>query len=95
MPAGTLLTSELHDELKRYCLILDLEGVFAGLSWGDARMVADTVSFDFSMRTAEDAVWHLRDRARKVLGGWEDWNDRGGAVRALNVSAAALEVLGR
>jgi hypothetical protein len=91
VPAGTLLTSELREELQRYCLILDLEGVFAGLSWGDARMVADAVSFDFTTRTTEDAVWHLRNRARKVLGGWEDWDDRTSAVRALNLAAAVLE----
>jgi hypothetical protein len=95
MPADTLLTGELREELQRYCLILDLEGVFARLSWPDAHMVADAVSFDFTMRTTQDAVWHLRNRARKVLGGWEDWDDREGVVRALNVSAAALEVLGR
>jgi hypothetical protein len=94
VPAG-LLTSELREELQRYCLILDLEGVFAGLSWPDAQMVADAVSFDFTMRTTQDAVWHLRNRARKVLGGWEDWDDREGVVRALNASAAALEELVR
>jgi hypothetical protein len=33
----------------------------------------------------------LRSRARKVLGGWEDWDDRTGAARALNLAATVLE----
>jgi hypothetical protein len=51
-------------------------------------MVAEAISFDIG---DEEGVTRLRSRARKVLGGWEDWDGRVGAVRALNLAATVLE----
>jgi hypothetical protein len=43
------------------------EGVFAGLSWADAKQLAAPVSFDMCMR--DDAEAFVRNRARNVLAG--------------------------
>jgi hypothetical protein len=85
LPAGIKSDREIR---QRHCLALHIEGAFAGLSWPDAQMVADAVSFDIG---DDGGVKRLRSRARKVLGGWEDWDDRTSAVRALNLAAAVLE----
>jgi hypothetical protein len=85
LPAGILSDTETR---QRHCSALEIEGVFAGLSWPDAQIVADAVSFD---NGDDDGVKRLRSRARKVLGGWEDWDDRSAAVRALNIAADVLE----
>jgi hypothetical protein len=85
LPVGILSDTETR---QRCCSALEIEGVFAGLSWPDAQMVADAISFDIG---DDGGVKRLRTRARKVLGGWEDWDDRTSAVRALNLAAAVLE----
>jgi hypothetical protein len=85
LPVGIKSTRETR---QRCCSALQIEGVFAGLSWPDAQMVADAVSFDIG---DDGGVKRLRSRARKVLGGWEDWDDRASAVRALNLAPTVLE----
>jgi hypothetical protein len=85
----SLTTGSVHRQLLRE--LLDESGVFEGLSWPDAQMVADAVSVDVGRR---DGVEVLRSRARKVLGGYEDWDDRAGVVGALNAAADVLEGIG-
>jgi hypothetical protein len=85
LPVGIKADRETR---QRHCLALHIEGAFSGLSWPDAQMVADAVSFDIG---DDGGVKRLRSRARKVLGGWEDWDDRTSAVRALNLAATVLE----
>ena len=82
----SLTTGYVHRQLLRE--LLDESGVFEGLSWPDAQMVADAISADLGRHNGDGV---LRSRARKVLGGYEDWDDRAGVVRALNAAAEVLE----
>ncbi len=79
--------------LRDYCAALRVEGVFAGLSWRDAKQVAAAIVSDVMHR--DDPAAALRRRARHVLAGdageW-GWCARGGAARALNIAAAVLGI---
>jgi hypothetical protein len=75
------------DTRRRLCDLLRETGVFARLSWPDAQMVADAVTADIGR---DDGVEVLRNRARKVLDGYEDWDDRNATARALTIAADVL-----
>ena len=81
---------ELTAAMQDYCGLLDAEGCFAGLVWGDAKAVAAAVAFDAITR--DDAADFMRRRARSVLAGTDNmpWENREGAARALNIAAAVL-----
>lgn len=68
--------------------LLQLERVFAGLTWPDARLVAAAIAFDavMSPRPARS----LRTRAECVLDGWPATADQASVARALNTAAAAV-----
>lgn len=70
---------------------LDAAGLFEGLSWPDAALVADAVTADAG-RT--DGVETMRHRARTVAVGRETWDDRASVVWALTVAAGVLEMFG-
>jgi hypothetical protein len=80
------------DTRHRLCDLLHETGVFAGLSWPDAQLVADAVSADI---IRGDAVEVLRNRASAVSGGRESWDDRNAAACALNIAATAVETFVR
>jgi hypothetical protein len=90
LPAAILHTEGFTPILQDYCTLLHAEGAFAGLSWTDAKNIAAAVSLDIT--SCEDAERFIRRRARSVLGSRDgmEWDDRDGAVRALNIAATVL-----
>jgi hypothetical protein len=88
----SLTTGSVQRQLLRE--LLDESGVFEGLSWPDAHVVADAISADLGRHNG-DGVEALRNRARTVAFGRETWDDRLAVVWALSASADVLEQLGR
>lgn len=69
---------------------LDVSGVFDGLSWPDAALVADAISADAGR---PDGAEVMRHRARTVAVGRETWYDRTAVVWALTIAADVLDQL--
>lgn len=71
--------------------LLQLERVFIGLAWADARLVAAAISFDAC--TQDDPAAALRERAAAADAARDQvaWSDRTAAVRALDIAAAVLD----
>lgn len=93
LPAQLLGTSAFTEVLQDLCGLLHAESALTGLCWDDARQVAAAVALDACQH--DDPAQVLRDRARAVLAGSDGttWQDRQGAVRALNVAARVLALL--
>ena len=62
--------AEVCEVLQEFCGILQLEGCFSGLVWGDAKAIAAAVAFDAVTR--DDAADFIRNRARNVLAGTDN-----------------------
>jgi hypothetical protein len=84
--------STLRAVLQDITGLLQREGVFIGLTWPDAHMVAVAVLLDSC--NEDDAAPSLRPRAHAVLGfrDGQQWVDRAAAVRALNLAANVLDM---
>jgi hypothetical protein len=72
--------------------VLELEGVFAGMSWHDARHAASLIAFLGA--NCDDADAELRRRAAVTEAGCDGmtWDDRAAMVRALTTAARVLEI---
>lgn len=77
--------------LQELAAALQAEGVLAGLTWPDAKLVAAAISFDAvnSPRPARS----LRTRADCVLDGWPATVDRASVARALRTTADLVSAL--
>lgn len=69
---------------------LEASGLFDGLSWPDAALIADAITADAGRIDGADV---MRNRARAVTLGRESWDDRTTAVWALTIAANVLEQL--
>jgi hypothetical protein len=80
--------SPSREALQEFAALLSAEGVFAGMSWHDAKHAASVIVFDAINR--DDSVGFLRAQADRVRAGTDGitWDDPAAMVRALTAAAA-------
>jgi hypothetical protein len=80
------------EALQEFTALLSVEGVFAGMSWHDAKHAAAAIMFDATR--LDSAVESLRQRADRVRAGTDGitWDDRDAMSRALTTAALVLGI---
>ncbi|MBV8786441.1 MAG: hypothetical protein JOZ00_07105 [Mycobacterium sp.] len=81
-----------RETLQEFAGLLSAEGVFAGMSWHDAKHAAMAIMFDAINR--DDAAEFLRWRADRVRvdADGKAWDDSGAMIRAFTAAAATLDL---